>query len=223
MQFGGVIGADSPDPGEATRQQVQALGIGVAGLVAQPHVEDVGTLGLMSSQRTDDTGTHLVQATVSRSYTLWRNTADRADPVNLRALTPDERRSLDAAPIADRPGWMLRLIERMRYPFLWEAVQTHWTQGGGDASLAEQLVAHVAYVLDNRYRDQHDLPSVDVRAVQPSSVLVDGVEREGSMLDTDPFVLGLAVTLDAERTMTAVLPRDDLPLLHVAFTAAAAL
>jgi hypothetical protein len=85
----------------------------------------------------------------------------------------------------------------------------------------------VQYVLVNRYRDEHALPDltdhpwptlVDERSVQSGhAVLVDGVERSGLLLDTDPFVLGLAVELDDGRVLTAVLPRDDLPMLTVAF------
>jgi hypothetical protein len=227
MDFSGVLGADAPDPELERRAAVRALGFDVAGLVAQRHLEDSGSLGVQTSE-SDGV---LVRATVSRQYTLWRNPDDRDDPVNLAALDDEQRRSLEEVPPWPRPDWLVATVERLRYPMLWEAVQTHWTAPDlTRPTPGETLVEHVQYVLVNRYRDEHALPDltdhpwptlVDERSVQSGHpVLVDGVERSGLLLDTDPFVLGLAVELDDGRVVTAVLPRDDLPLLTVAFVSA---
>ena len=230
MDFGGVLSADAPDPELERRAAVSALGFDVAGLVAQRHLEDSGSLGVQTSE----SGGVLVSATVSRQYTLWRNPNDRSDPVNLAVLDDERRRSLEEVPPWPRPAWLIAGVERLRYPMLWEAVQTHWSVPGATRpTAAATLVDHVQSVLMNQYRDEHGLPDptedpwpalVDERSVQPEHpVLVDGVERPGLLLDTDPFVLGLATELDDGRVITAVLPRDELPLLTVAFDSAAPL
>ncbi|PZE91934.1 hypothetical protein [Curtobacterium sp. MCBD17_008] len=228
MDFGGVLGADAPDPELEQRATVRALGFDVAGLVAQRHLEDSGSLGVQTSE-SDGV---LVGATVSRQYTLWRNPDDRDDPVNLAVLDDERRRSLEEVPPWPRPDWLVATVERLRYPMLWEAVQTHWSAPGRTRpTAAETLVQHVQNVLVNQYRDEHALPDltaehtwptlVDERSVQSGHpVLVDGAERPGLLLDTDPFVLGLAAELDDGRLLTAVLPRDELSLLTVAFDSA---
>jgi len=230
MDFIGVLGADAPDPELEQRAAVRALGFDVAGLRAQRHLEDSGSLGVQISE-SDGV---LVSATVSRQYTLWRNPDDRSDPVNLAVLDDERRRSLEEVPPWPRPAWLIAGVERMRHPMLWEAVQTHWSVPGATRPTATAtLVEHVQSVLMNQYRDEHGLPDptedpwpvlVDERSVQPGHrVLVDDVERPGLLLDTDPFVLGMAIELDDGRLLTAVLPRDELPLLTVAFDSAAPL
>jgi hypothetical protein len=62
MHFGGVISADEPDPMLELRATIRALGFGVAGLVAQPHLEDLGAAGLVTSE----SGGRLERATASR-------------------------------------------------------------------------------------------------------------------------------------------------------------
>lgn len=189
------------------RAAVRALGFDVAGLVAQRLLEDSGSLGVQTSE-SDGV---LVRATVSRQYTLWRNPDDRDDPVNLAVLDDERRRSLEEVPPWPRPDWLVATVERLRYPMLWEAVQTHRTAPDPTRpTSAETLVQHVQYVLVNQYRDEHALPDltehpwpalVDERSVQSGHpVLVDGVERPGLLLDTDPFVLGIAA--EARRRAT---------------------
>jgi hypothetical protein len=46
---------------------------------------------------------------------------------------------------------------------------------------------------------------------------VDGGTRTGVRIDTDPNVYGVGVELDEQRSLTAVIPRDALPYLEVAF------
>lgn len=62
--------------------------------------------------------------TVSMSATLWRNPVNKSDPVNLADLDEATRRALDEVPPWPRPAWLVESVERMRYPMLWEAVQT---------------------------------------------------------------------------------------------------
>jgi hypothetical protein len=224
MDSGGALSADTPDPALERRATVRALGFGVAGLVAQPHLEDFGALGVQTSEPDG----RLRSATVSRQYTLWRNPDDRDDPVNLAVMDDERRRSLDEVPPWPRPDWLVAVVERMRYPLLWEAVQTHWSVDDDRPSPTQALVRHVQHVLVNQYREGHAVADddhwpvlVDDRSVQSGHpVPVDGVERPGLLLDTDPFVLGIAAELDDGRVLTAVLPRDDLHLLTVAFDSA---
>lgn len=227
MDHGGVLSADAPDPEIARRAAARSLGFGIAGLVAQRHLENFGSVGV----QTGESDGVRDSATVSRQYTLWRNPEDHDDPVNLAAMDDERRRSLEEVPPWPRPDWLVATVERMRYPMLWEAVQTHWSRRGTTRpSPPEALVQHVQYVLVNGYRDELALPEssedpwptlVDERSVQSGHpVLVDGVERPGLLLDTNPFVLGLATELDDGRLLTAVLPRDELPLLTIAFDSA---
>jgi hypothetical protein len=115
---------------------------------------------------------------------------------------------------------------------LWEAVQTHWSsQPSATRSAAELLVDHVQYVLNNQFRAEHALPPmgehswvelVSVQGVEHRRpVRIDDVEREGVLLDTDPFVVGIGADLEDGRVLTAVIPRADLPLLQMAFVSSA--
>lgn len=223
MDFGGTTAADLPDPDETARHRVLDLGLDVAGLVGQPHLEDTGSLGLVEAWQ----GADLQTVTVARSYTLWRNPGQPSDPVNLRDVDDGMRAALDAPALAPRPDWLLRRLEQLRHPMLWEAVQTHWTAPGVERAPApERLVDHVQYVLNNQFREQHALPDhaeqpwvelVDLAAVRDGTVTIDGAERPGCLLDTDPFVVGLAADLDDGRVVTAVLPRDEIDLIVVQF------
>lgn len=230
MHVGGVVAADAPDPAVEQRAGVRALGFGVAGLVPQRHLEELRGLDVS----TGESGDGVEQATVARNYTLWRNPDDRDDPVNEADLDEARRAALEEDPPWPRPAWLVEAARRLRFPMLWEAVATHWRSGAADAlDPARVLTDHVQSVLVNQYREAHALPDVveehwpvvvDERSVQSGHpVLVDGVERRGFVLDTDPFVLGLATVLDDGRVLTAVLPRDDLGLLTVAFDSSASL
>lgn len=117
-----------------------------------------------------------------------------------------------------------RLDVECGYPTLWEAVQTHWWRSVQDRrSAAELLIGHAEYILTNRFRDELGLTwpewvrSIPSAAVQPSTVVVDGAGRAGMLLDTDPFVLGVATELDDGRILTAVVPRAELPFVTLEF------
>lgn len=231
MQFAGITPVDAPDPQDELRAKVARLGFDVAGLIEQPHLEYWGALGLGEQRRGTGDSAVTEQATVALSYTLWRNPQNHGDPANLRELDDATRLALEAAPPWPRPAWILRTVERMRYPMIWEAVQTHWTAPGiPPQPPADRLVAHVEHVLNNRFRDEHRLPPMSERPwVSPVGagsvqhdhpVIVDGVERAGLLVDTDPFVIGIGAVLDDGRVLTSVIPRDALPLLRIAFASA---
>jgi len=48
-------------------------------------------------------------------------------------------------------------------------------------------------------------------------VIIDGVDRQGVLLDMDPFVIGIGATLDDGRVLTAAIPGAELPLLQIEF------
>lgn len=233
MRFAGRVATDRPDPAEEWRARATALGVRVAGFVPQRHLEDWGVSGVMSSSSGGGAHEVLQAASFPRSYTVWRNPDDRADPVNLADLSAELRLTLNRAVPTDLPAWIVRARERMRYPTLWEAVQTHWfavdaEQGPGEERTIEELLrAHAESILLNRYRDElgfgdmQDPPNpVDLvprNATQASEVTLDGVRRPGVQLDTDPFVFGLGTALDDGRIVTAVIPRDLLDLVTVEF------
>lgn len=230
MRIAGYVAEDAPDPWDAVRVRVAELGLAAAGLVPQPHLEDRGVQGISESRHQDLDGPEVLEeVTLSRSYTLWRHPEDRDDPRNLAVLDAATRASLDGPPERPLPPWLLEERRRMRYPVLWEAVQTHWTARGVEArGESDRLVEHAGYVLQNRFRVELGLSAteqdpgrlVSPKALQASTVRVDGAARAALLLDTDPFVLALATTLDDGRVVTVVLPRDELPLIEIGLRAA---
>lgn len=234
MHFAGITPVDAPDPGKELRARIARLGFGVAGLIGQPHLEDWGALGLMEDRHGVGKDAQPQHATVSRSYTLWRNPQDRDDPVNLRELDEETRRMVDDVPPWPRPEWLLKRVERMRYPMLWDAVQTHWSAPTADAPpTADRLLKHVQHVLNNQFREEHALPPmteqhwaalISVQGVQHDHpVIVDGVERPGFLLDTDPFVVGICANLIDGTVLTAAIPRTVFSLLQIAFVSSVTL
>lgn len=229
MQFAGHLAEDAPDPRDGRLALIAGLGVPVAGLIPQRHLEERGEASVVSSRRRDGQGPEaLEEATVSRTYLLWRNPDDHDDPVNLADLDEATRATLAAPLERPIPEWLEEARRMLRYPRLWEAVQTHWTAPGHEAvPVADRLIAHTEYVLANSFREQLGLadgpdfwpPAIPPAALQPTSVVVDGAPRAGILLDTDPFVLALGVELDDERVVTVVVPRDELPLLTLELAA----
>ena len=225
MQFGGPLPVDAPDPAEGLRMQALGLGIPVAGLVAQRHLEDLGVTG-MSSEHSGLGEAPTTRATVSRSYLVWRNPDDRSDPANLRELDEATRRALEQKPPWPRPAWILRRAEQLRHPMLGDAVHTNWTAPDSEPwTVVDDLVQHVNYILNNHFRDEYGSQDasrwnvvVDARHVQKGyDVVIDGEARSGIVIDTNPHVLGVGVEFEAHRTMTAVVPRDELASLRLEF------
>ncbi len=164
------------------------------------------------------------------TYTFWRNPDDRADPANLAELDDHTRAALDTSPPWSRPRWLLDGVERMRYPTLWEAVRTTWTSPDEPRhrkSVEAELVWHANYVLMNRFPQprQRDVPPwerteglVDERHVEHGiPVTIDGESVAGVRIDTDPNVLAVGADLGPNGVLTAVIERDHLPLVALAF------
>ena len=228
MHISGRIGADRPDPFDDLRRHARTLGIPAAGLVPQRHLEDWGVCGLSSSQHDEDGGRVTTAVTLSRMYGVWRNPDDREDPVNLSDLDDGMRRSLDR-PMPDGPPWLVRQLDRLRRPVLWDAVHTHWAafdRADEELDLADLLTAHVDHVLQNRFRAEHGLgdptvepwrPLAHAAAVHGAAVAIDGVVVDGATIDTDAWVVGIGTPLRDGRAMTAVVPRALLDLVTLEF------
>lgn len=155
------------------------------------------------------------------------NPADKSDPVNLADLDEATRRAIEEVPPWPRPAWLVQSVERMRYPMLWEAVQTAWRLEETEYSTLDSLlVQHTNYILMNHFREQLGLGVRDwsspalasVRVVRRGvDVSIDGAVISGSEIDTDPFVYAVGARLPSGGTLTAVIPRDHLPYLTLAF------
>ena len=226
MRFAGILGEDEPDPRLRWREQARHLPMPVFGLVRQPHLEDWDAIGIGSGTRDGV----LESCEASISYTLWRNPDERDDPVNLAESDQRQRRAREVEPPWPRPRWLVEQVRRMRYPMLWECVRTHWRgQPRAFDPAPALLVAHVNDILVNRFpqtrvvgdHGPHDRTDpVDQRCVEPDvPVLVDGTARDGFRIDTDPQVYGLGVDLGGHTVLTAVIPRDALTYVEVAFAA----
>lgn len=221
----GILPEDAPDPRVEQAERLKLMPIPVMGLVSQPSLEDTDTVGVGYGQ--DARG--YSEMTASVTYTIWRNPADRADPVNLADLDEQTRRAIEDVPPWPRPAWLVDQVERMRYPQLWEAVRTTWHRDPSErTSVRSVLVDHVNYILMNQYRQELRLgdtpwdqpaPAVTDPMVNAQvSVLVNGVEVPGAEVDTDPFVYGIGAELPGGGVVTAVLPRAELRRIQVQFT-----
>lgn len=190
------------------------------GLIRQPALDDDGDLGV--SMGRDDSG--LLECSVAITYTLWRNPGDRSDPVNLARLD-DATRALVERP-TPRPPWIAERLESLRYPKLWEAVRTTWTREAPDATwLADQLLQHLDHILMSQYMSE-DVSSI-VRGDPPperphavnhdATVQVDGVETPAVEVDSAAHRYAIGVRLSPTTVVTAVLPRDELRYIDIAF------
>ena len=223
MYGAGVVPEDAPDPVLHIVEQLRKMPVPILGLVPQRHVEDWGGFGVQ-------TGLHngvLDEMTATISYTFWHNPDDRADPANLTDLDERTRAALDHEPPWPRPHWILEAVTRMRYPALWEAVRTVWHRDPSRQDVGAELVGHVNSIRVNQFGasspsnpfDEPDgHPLVDDRSLEPAlAIVVNGVEADGVRIDTDPDVIGIGVDLGIDGILTAVIPRDVLPFIHVAF------
>lgn len=226
MEFAGILPPDAPDPRLEWIEKAKAMPVPVLGFVPQRHLEDWDAIGVGSSTSSAH-GLEQLEAVVT--YTLWRNPDDRADPVNLAPLDDATLAGLDVEPPWPRPQWLLDGVERMRLRTLWEGVRTTWVRERDAYRTVEAiLVHHVNHVLMNRFRRELGLSGrpwerdrsfeVTERHVQHGiPVEVDGEEVSGIRVDTDPFVYGLGADLGQDGILTAVVPRDDLPYVRLAF------
>lgn len=225
MRLTGVLPEDAPDPRVQQAEQLRLMPVPVMGLLPQPSLEDADTVSLAYSQ--DDRG--YSEMTASVTYTVWRNPADRSDPINLADLDERKRKSIENVPPWPRPAWLVAQVERMRYPQLWDAVRTTWHRDSSErSSVRRLLVDHVNHILMNQYRPEPGLngspwdraaPAVGDRMVNDRiRVLVNGVEIPGVEVDTDPFVYGIGAELPGAGVVTAALPRSELNHIQIQFT-----
>lgn len=222
MQFAGVLPEDAPDPRREREQLVAAMPIPIAHLVDQPAIGASD----YSVSRSGREGA-LDEMSVSVSTTLWRNPADPSDPVNLALLDDAPRRALDEVPPWPRPSWLVEQVERRRYPLLWEAVQTTWRREQSERSTLDAvLVHHTNHILMNQFRDELGLDTHEGNAPGLASerfvrrgieVSIDSGRVPGAEIDTDPFVYAVGANLPDGGILTAVIPREHLPYVRLAF------
>ncbi len=198
MEFGGVLPEDAPDPRVASEARLRAVAFPVFQLRPQPGITRLPITGFTESS---GWAGH-EELTVEFSYTLWRYPEDRSDPRNEIELDEQTRRSIEEEPPWGRPAWLVEQAQFFRYPMLWSAVRTAWHASPDPErhALAQLLVDHTNDVLRNVYREELGLPAIptgfpddgDWRAtptsVAPASLTVDGRDRFGLHIDTDPFV-----------------------------------
>lgn len=199
----------------------------VMSLIPQPALEE---LAIPTTAGSSLNGADMSLDSVAISYTLWRNPRDRKDPANLAKLSDLLRASLDAAPARPLPDWMIQQRELMRYPMLWEAVMTTRVSDDEWQRPESTLVAHVNHILTNNFRDlrvvggipgELDSP-VTEHHIEAVTVRIDGIDVPGMRIDTDPHVYAIGASLN-DRILTAVVARDHLPHVTVAFATRAAL
>jgi len=218
MHFADVDPMDIPAP-PTVDSAAAVFGTSVIGFVRQSALSELGVATASSSHN----GGPATPESLSISYTLWRNPKDPTDPANLAELTGTERDALEREPVRPLPEWMLQARKLLRYPALWEAVMT--TRVLTPATTPESvLVAHTNHVLMNTFREQRvvgdfpgdlDSPATE-RHVMRVGVSIDGIDVPGFCIDTDPHVYSVGAGVD-DRILTAVVARDHLPYLVVAF------
>lgn len=213
-----VPGASARDlPAPPTPEETAArFGRPVFGLVPQPHLKELDTLSTVASDEelTD----------VSVSYSFLTEPTDPTDPRNLVPTVRDIDGWLEKAERDGQPEWFVRSLQAMRFPMVWEAVRTTSRTDPSGATTAERLAAHMEHVLINtsderrRRDDDSGIPSLDTGVTaahaRPTTVPVDGTERPGIQIDTDPTVIGWAVEVD-DSLVSVVLDRDRADHLDV--------
>ena len=157
MRFVRVHAEDAPDPRLASAELLARMPIPVIEFEEQSTLEVADT---SVSSGTHGTGYDMMAASVS--FTLWRKPDDKSDPANLAELDDETRRAIDDVPPWPRPPWVVELVERMRYPRLWEAVRTSWYREESEFTTVDQLlVDHANYILMNQFREELGLTSDD--------------------------------------------------------------
>lgn len=219
MHFADIDPMDVPPP-PTVDAAAAMFGAPVVGFVAQPALSELG----VSTSGSSANGGPVTLESLSISYTLWRNPEDHDDPGNLAESTDLVPDPLAEEPVRPLPAWMLESRRLARYPSLWEAVMTTRVRDPARQSAESVLVAHTNYVLTNTFRDQRvvggvggelDAP-VTGRHLERVSVSLDGIDVPGWRLDTDPHVYAVGAGL-GDRILTAVVARDHLPRLLIAF------
>ena len=219
MHFVDVDPMDIPPP-PSVDSAAESFGVPVVGFLRQPSLSELAAGTVASSTN----GGPVIPESLAISYTLWRNPADRDDPANLADLASRERESLEQEPVRELPDWMRETRRLLRYPSAWEAVMTTRVLNPEWQEPESVLVAHTNHILANTFREQRvvgDIPGqldapVAKHHIERVSVVIDGVDVPGLRIDTDPHVYSVGADL-GDRILTAVLSREHLPYVHIAF------
>jgi hypothetical protein len=222
MHFAGVLPEDAPDPRVHHAELLHQMPIPVMGFAAQSSIEE---MDVSVSSASDSDGHSSMTASISA--TLWRNPDDKSDPANLAELDDNARRTIEEVPPWPRPAWLIERVEMMRYPSLWEVVQTHWHREESELSTVEFLLAqHANYILMNQFREElglsaHDgeapAPLRERKGTRPIGVSIDWQMVPGIEIDTDPLVYAVGAKLPSGGTLTAVVAREHLPFITLEF------
>jgi hypothetical protein len=170
--------------------------------------------------------------TVALNYVFVADPSDPEAPSNLVENVAEIDGHLADALAAGQPEWFVAGLRAFRYPMLWEAVVTTVApddpeRSGARDSAAEHLARHVNHVLINTAEGRSTRPDgampvldapVTARHAQPGAVLVvDGVEHDAVLIDTDPDLVGWGAEVDGSIVLV-VLPRDLVPLVDLRLT-----
>jgi hypothetical protein len=176
-----------------------------------------------------------VLGTVALNYAFVADPSDPDAPSNLVENVAEIDGHLADALAAGQPEWFVAGLRAFRYPMLWEAVVTTVAPDDPDdpgerVTVAEHLARHVNHVLMNTAEGRSTRPDgavpvldapVTARHAQPAAVLVvDGVDRDAVLIDTDPDLVGWGAEVDGSIVLV-VLPRDLVPLVDRRLTSLA--
>jgi hypothetical protein len=219
MQFSSRDPMDIPAP-PTVDDASRLFAVPLMSFMPQPSLSElgVGTVGSSSN------GGPTALDSVAISYTLWRNPGDREDPANLAELSDSQRESREMVPPRPLPGWMIERRDLMRFPVLWEAVTTTRVREMDWQTPESTLVMHVNHILNNTFHEQRvigDFPGeldspVTEKHLESITISVDGIGVPGMRIDTDPHVYAVGASM-GDRILTAVIARDHLPYVTVAF------
>ena len=170
--------------------------------------------------------------TVALNYVFVADPSDPDAASNLVEGVAEIDAHVANALAAGRPDWFVAGLRAFRHPLLWEAVVTMVAPADPappavPATVADHLARHVDHVLVNTAegrstRSDGAAPVLDApvaaRHAQPGAVLViDDVERDAVLIDTDPDVVGWGAEVDGSIVLVVV-PRDRVPLLDLRLT-----
>ncbi|NRD25136.1 hypothetical protein [Frigoribacterium sp. VKM Ac-2836] len=173
--------------------------------------------------------------TVALNYVFVADPSDPDAPSNLVENVAEIDGHLADALAAGQPDWFVAGLRAFRYPMLWEAVVTMVAPDdpappAEPFAVAEHVARHLNHVLINTAEGRSTRPDgavpvldapVTARHAQSGAVLVvDGVEREAVLIDTDPDLVGWGAEID-DTIVLVVLPRDLVPLVDRRLTSLA--
>jgi hypothetical protein len=173
--------------------------------------------------------------TVALNYAFVADPSDPDAPSALVENVAEIDVHVADALAAGQPEWFVAGLRAFRYPMLWEAVVTTVVPDdpgvpGGRVTVAEHLARHVDHVLINTAEGRSTRPDgampvldapVTARHAQTGATLVvDGVDRDAVLIDTDPDLVGWGAEVDGSIVLV-VLPRDLVPLVDRRLTSLA--